>query len=72
MKNDVRYDDDVRSARLAAERSGRGAASRDGLTPARTAEIRQRVRSGAYDSPKVAHHVARRLLRSGDLGSLDD
>jgi hypothetical protein len=31
------------------------------------AELRERVRSGAYDAAEVVDEVARRLLASGDL-----
>jgi hypothetical protein len=37
------------------------------LTPERVAELRERVRSGAYDAAEVVDEVARRLLASGDL-----
>ncbi|HEV2148570.1 MAG TPA: hypothetical protein VGR37_14295 [Longimicrobiaceae bacterium] len=37
------------------------------LTPERIAEIRRRIREGAYDSAAVAGEVARRILRRGDL-----
>jgi anti-sigma28 factor (negative regulator of flagellin synthesis) len=33
----------------------------------RVAELRQRVRTGAYDNRIVAEQVARRILQSGDL-----
>jgi hypothetical protein len=39
---------------------------RDDLT-GRVADLRQRVRSGAYDSSAVLEQVARRILESGDL-----
>lgn len=50
--------------------AGRALAARenpDGLTPERTAQIRQRVLDGAYNSLAVVDEVARRILGSGDL-----
>lgn len=38
-----------------------------GLTPERTAEVRQRILDGAYNSIAVVDEVARRILGSGDL-----
>jgi hypothetical protein len=43
---------------LCVEREGRAG---------RLAELRQRVRDGAYDSSAVLEQVARRILESGDL-----
>jgi hypothetical protein len=40
---------------------------RDPLPAERVAEIRIRVRSGAYDSSAVIDAVARRIAKSGDL-----
>lgn len=37
------------------------------LSPERTAEIRQRVLEGAYDSAEMVEEVARRILKSGDI-----
>jgi hypothetical protein len=37
------------------------------LTPERTAEIRLRILERAYDSPKIAATIARRLLQRGDI-----
>ena len=37
------------------------------LTPERSAQIRQRVLDGAYNSLAVVDEVARRVLGSGDL-----
>lgn len=39
----------------------------DGLAPERVAEIRERIRSGFYDSPAVAERVARRMIEWGDI-----
>jgi hypothetical protein len=39
----------------------------DSVDPARAAQIRERVLSGAYDTLEVVDAVARRLLQSGDL-----
>lgn len=50
--------------------AGRALAARgsdSGLTPERTAQIRQRVLDGAYNSLSVVDEVARRILGSGDL-----
>lgn len=51
--------------------AGRALAARDGkassLTPERTAQIRQRVLDGAYNSLAVIDQVASRILDSGDL-----
>lgn len=51
--------------------AGRALAARGnpdaGLTPERTAQIRQRVLDGAYNSLAVVDEVARRILGSGDL-----
>jgi hypothetical protein len=38
-----------------------------GTDPARLQRIRERVVSGAYDTPKVVDAVARRLLEAQDL-----
>jgi negative regulator of flagellin synthesis FlgM len=37
------------------------------LTPERSADVRRRILSGAYDTIEVVDAVARRLLASGDL-----
>jgi anti-sigma28 factor (negative regulator of flagellin synthesis) len=37
------------------------------LSPERLEQLRERIRSGAYDDPAMALEVARRLLGSGDL-----
>ncbi len=37
------------------------------LSPARIAEIRMRLETGAYNSPDVMNALAMRLLESGDL-----
>ena len=50
--------------------AGRALAARDesgALTPERTAQIRQRVLDGAYNSLGVVDEVARRIIGSGDL-----
>jgi negative regulator of flagellin synthesis FlgM len=49
---------------LAARESGPDSA---GLDPARSARIRGRILSGAYDTLEVVDALARRLLDSGDL-----
>lgn len=51
---------------LAAQASGDAAAPAE-LTPERTAEIRQRVLQGAYNSLDVVDSVARRLLETGEV-----
>jgi len=48
---------------LAARGSDRAVA----LTPERSADVRHRILSGAYDTVEVVDAVARRLLASGDL-----
>lgn len=40
------------------------------LTPAQITGIRQRLASGAYDSPQFLDATARRILASGDLNAL--
>ena len=63
-----------RSAREEAPNSGdapvlraiRGDARAE-LSSDHIAEIRQRIRHGAYNAPEIADQVARRLLSSGDL-----
>jgi anti-sigma28 factor (negative regulator of flagellin synthesis) len=40
--------------------------SGEGLTPERTAEIRQRILTGAYNSTAIVEQVARRILDQGD------
>lgn len=37
------------------------------LDAARTAELRRRIAAGVYESEAMMWHVARALLRSGDL-----
>jgi len=44
-----------------------GDAAAEGVLPAdRVAELRERIRGGAYDTPEAADEVARRLLAGGD------
>jgi negative regulator of flagellin synthesis FlgM len=61
-----------RSDRVEISDAGRALSAREGegrrgLDPARAAQIRGRVLSGAYDTLEVVDAVARRLLDSGDL-----
>ena len=62
-----------RSDKVQISDAGRALAARGGdmpasdLDPARSAGIRQRILSGAYDTVEVVDAVARRLLASGDL-----
>ncbi len=59
------HDADIAGAgRPRAARSSRTEA----LTPERSAEIRQRLMQGAYDSPTIIEHIARGISISGDLG----
>jgi len=44
-----------------------GSGSKGSLTPERTAEIRQRLLSGAYHSAEMAGEVAKRMLDTGDV-----
>ncbi len=45
----------------------RGREDSSGLSPERLAEIRHRIRQGAYERAEVLEAVARRLVASGDL-----
>jgi negative regulator of flagellin synthesis FlgM len=62
-----------RSDKVQISDAGRALAARGGdrvssdLDPARSASVRQRILSGAYDTVEVVDAVARRLLASGDL-----
>lgn len=60
-----------RSDKVQISDAGRALAARDGgaagLTPERTAQIRQRILDGAYNSLGVVDEVARRILSSGDV-----
>jgi hypothetical protein len=47
--------------------SNSAADSRDTIPPQRIAEIRRRIRSGAYDNPAIIDAVARGIMRRGDL-----
>jgi hypothetical protein len=47
--------------------AGAAGPTRAPLDPVRTAEIRERILAGAYNSPDVVAQVARRMLASGDL-----
>ena len=38
----------------------------EGLTPERTAQIRQRILAGAYNSTAIVDQVARQILDKGD------
>ncbi|MEO8620958.1 MAG: hypothetical protein ABI625_07825 [bacterium] len=62
----------VKSDAVQISDAGRALAARgrddSALSPERTAQIRQRVLDGAYNSLSVIDHVARRILVSGDLG----
>jgi hypothetical protein len=55
------------AGRALAQGAGAAHHAVGGLTPERAADIRQRIRAGAYDSPQVAERVARRMLDSGDV-----
>ena len=45
---------------------------RAGVSGERVAEVRRRIRNGAYNTVEVAHQVALRLVRSGELNSSDE
>lgn len=42
------------------------------LSSEQVAEIRRRIRDGAYNTVEIADRVAQRLLESGDLDASDD
>ncbi len=52
---------------LAAPGASVDDANASDLDPRRIDEIRSRILSGAYNSLEMADHVARSLMRSGDL-----
>ena len=61
-----------RSDKVQISDAGRALAARETdkaveLTPERSADVRRRILSGAYDTIEVVDAVARRLLASGDL-----
>ena len=62
----------ARNDQVQISAAGRELAARSGstseLTPERTAQLRQRVLDGAYNSLAVVDKVARRIIGSGDLG----
>lgn len=62
----AKYGDAVHISDAGRALAARGHADA-GLTPVRTAQIRQRVLDGAYNSLAVVDDVARRILGSGDL-----
>jgi flagellin-specific chaperone FliS len=51
----------------ASMQAGAAGSTRIPLDPVRTAEIRERILAGAYNSPDVVAQVARRMLASGDI-----
>lgn len=56
-------------------RSGMSAIEGDvraGVSGERVAEVRKRIRDGAYNAVEVADQVAQRLVRSGDLDLCDE
>ena len=57
----------ISNAGRALAARGDGTTQATGLDPARAANIRGRVLSGAYDTLEVVDAVARRLLDSGEL-----
>jgi hypothetical protein len=61
-----------RSDKVQISDAGRALAARGSdkavnLDPVRSADVRRRILSGAYDTVEVVDAVARRLLASGDL-----
>jgi anti-sigma28 factor (negative regulator of flagellin synthesis) len=54
-------------ARAMATQGGASQRPVSTLSAERLEEIRERIDSGAYDTPEMAEEVARRLLVSGDL-----
>lgn len=69
----IRRVDDVQISDAGHALAGAGAgasvddAKASDLDPSRTDEIRSRILSGAYNSLEMADHVARSMMRSGDL-----
>ncbi len=67
----VRRVDDVQISDAGHVLAGSGPSVDDAkasdLDPSRVDEIRSRILSGAYNSLEMADHVARSLMRSGDL-----
>ncbi|MGI8547862.1 MAG: hypothetical protein ACR2M1_11080 [Gemmatimonadaceae bacterium] len=67
----IRRVDDVQISDAGHVLSGAGPSVDDAkasdLDPSRVDEIRSRILSGAYNSLEMADHVARSLMRSGDL-----
>jgi hypothetical protein len=62
-----RPDDSRQDNRGAEVRQIASRVRRTRLTPERTAEIRLRILQRAYDCPRIAAAIARRLLQRGDL-----
>lgn len=60
-----------RADRVEISEAGRALSLHEGaeaeLTPERTAEIRQKILDGAYESLEAVDELARRILTSGDL-----
>jgi len=62
-----------RSDKVSISEAGRALAARKGgadrasFDPSRASQIRDRVLSGAYNTPEVVDALARRLLDSGDF-----
>jgi len=55
----------------AAHLSGSGAVDAEKLSVERVEEVRARVEAGFYETHEIQQEVARRVLDSGDLGSLE-
>jgi hypothetical protein len=69
MIDDVAVFDGARipGAEHASTQAGAPDSTRAPLDPVRTAEIRERILAGVYNSPDVVAQVARRMLASGDI-----
>ena len=59
--------DSARSDSVQISSAGRSMAASAGLDPERTAELRTKVLTGAYNQLDIVDQVARRMLSRGDL-----
>ena len=59
--------DRVELSREGLELAAQIASEADGLSPAREAQIRERLESGFYNDPEIVDQVAQNLFASGDL-----
>jgi negative regulator of flagellin synthesis FlgM len=61
-----------RSDRVQISDAGKALAAKQAnstLTPERIVEVRQKIDSGAYNTPEMAEEVAKQILKSGDLAA---